>query len=413
MVSEPVRLLHFADVHIGMENYGTVDPATGASSRVMDFLRRLTEIVEYAEQNDADLAIFAGDAFKSSNPNPTYQREFARRIKRLAGQCPVVLLVGNHDIPAVSQRASSVEIFHTLAVDHVTVGRSDEIHLIETKRGPVQVATVPYPVRQRLLADVNNRGLNLGDLDMLLREQVGVLLRDMASQIDTSIPAVLTGHFTVQGAQLGSERGIMLGRDVAVTVGTLADPAWDYVALGHIHHFQDLNPGQQPPIVYAGSIERIDFGEESSPKGFCWVNLERGATSYQFVELAARPFVTIKVDARDAHRDPTQAVLKAIHKRDLKDAVVRVLIATSPETDTLINQREVETALSDAAFIAAIQREVDYPVRARLGVDRPEGLAPAELLERYLVSKDTSPERLALLKEYAEMLFAEAAPGLD
>ena len=412
-MSEPIRLLHFADVHIGMENYGTTDPATGASSRVMDFLRRLTDIVEFAEQNDADLAIFAGDAFKSSNPNPTYQREFARRIKRLAGQCPVVLLVGNHDIPAVSQRASSVEIFHTLAVDNVIVGRADEIHRIETRRGPVQVATVPYPVRQRLLADVNSRGLNLGDLDMLLREQVGVLLRDLAGQIDPDIPAVLTGHFTVQGAQLGSERGIMLGRDVAVTVGTLADPVWDYVALGHIHHHQDMNPGQQPPVVYSGSIERIDFGEENSPKGFCWVSLERGSTRYQFVELAARPFVTIKVDARDVRRDPTQSVLKAIHKHDLKDAVVRVLITTSPETDTLINQREVEAALGEAAFVAAIQREVDYPVRARLGVDRPEGLAPAELLERYLVSKDTSPDRLALLKEYAEMLFAEAAPGLD
>jgi exonuclease SbcD len=411
-VSEPIRLLHFADVHIGMENYGTVDPSTGASSRVMDFLRRLNDIVEYAEKNEADLAIFAGDAFKSSNPSPTFQREFARRIKRLSEQCPVVLLVGNHDIPAISQRASSVEIFHTLAVDNVIVGRADEIHRVETKRGTVQVATVPYPVRQRLLADVNSRGLNLGDLDLLLREQVDVLIRNLATQVDTSLPAVLTGHFTVQGAQLGSERGIMLGRDVAVTLGTLADPAWDYVALGHIHHHQDMNRGQYPPVVYSGSIERIDFGEENSSKGFCWVALERSATTYEFVELASRPFVTIKVDAR-AQRDPTQAVLKAIRKRDLTDAVVRVLITTSPETDPQINQREIEAALGGAAFVAAIQRELEYPTRARLGVERPEGLTPAELLERYLVSKDTSPDRIELLKEYADLLFGEGSPGQD
>src|SRR5512138_1415747 len=106
-----------------MENYGKTDPATGISSRVMDFLRSLNSIVEYAEENAADLAIFAGDAFKSSAPNPTYQREFARRIKRLAKVCPVVLLVGNHDIPAMTQKASSVEIFHTLEVDNVIVGR--------------------------------------------------------------------------------------------------------------------------------------------------------------------------------------------------------------------------------------------------------------------------------------------------
>jgi exonuclease SbcD len=403
-------MLHFADVHIGMENYGTTDPATGISSRVMDFLRRLTDIVEYAEANDADLAIFAGDAFKSSSPSPTFQREFARRIKRLAKQCPVVLLVGNHDIPAMSQKASSVEIFHTLEVDNVIVGRTDQISLVETKRGPVQVATIPYPVRQRLLAEANTRGLTLGSLDDLLREQLGNLIRNLTEQVDTAIPAVLTGHFTVQGAQLGSERGIMLGRDVAVPVSTLTDPVWDYVAMGHIHYHQDMNPGHQPPVVYSGSIERIDFGEEGAPKGFCWVELARNETTYQFVEVAARVFETIKVDCRTT-ADPTAAVLKAIKKRNLGDAVVRVNIQTSPETDTLIRQREVEQALQESgcAFIAAVNREIEYPVRSRLGVERPEGLSPLELLDRYFVSKDISADRAAILREYAENLFEEGA----
>ena len=81
---EPIRVLHFADLHVGMENYGKTDPGTGISSRVMDFLRRLNDICEYAEQNEADLIIFAGDAFKSSSPNPTLQREFARWLRRRA-----------------------------------------------------------------------------------------------------------------------------------------------------------------------------------------------------------------------------------------------------------------------------------------------------------------------------------------
>ncbi len=407
-MTDSVRLLHFADVHIGMENYGTVDSATGISSRVMDFLRRMDELIEYAKQNEADLAIFAGDAFKSSTPSPTYQREFARRIKRLSKQCPVVLLVGNHDIPAMSQKASSVEIFHTLSVDNVIVARADEIHVVQTQRGPVQVATIPYPVRQRLLADVNARGLNLGELDHLMREQLDLLIRNLSAQVDPSVPAVLTGHFTVQGAQFGAERSIMLGRDVAVLRSTVADPVWDYVALGHIHMHQDVNPGAYPPVVYSGSIERIDFGEEGQPKGFCWVNLARGETTYEFVELAARPFVTLRVDAR-AQRDPTASVVKAIKKHNLENSVVRVVISTTPETDTLINQRDIDRALeeSGAAFVAAVNREVEYSVRARLGVDRPEGLAPIELLERYLSSKETSPQRISLLKDYAEQLFGE------
>lgn len=405
-MTDPIRLLHFADVHIGMENYGKTDPSTGISSRVMDFLRSLNTIVEYAEENEADLAIFAGDAFKSSAPNPTYQREFARRIKRLAKVCPVVLLVGNHDIPAMTQKASSVEIFHTLAVDNVIVGRADEVHRVETQRGPVQVATVPYPVRQRLLSDISTAGLNLGRVDELLSEQVDALIRDLANQIDPDIPAVLGAHLTVQGARLGSERGIMLGRDVSVLLSTIADPIWDYVALGHIHYHQDMNPGHHPPVVYSGSIERVDFGEEGDDKGFVWVNLARGETTYEFVKMDSRPFITIKVDVRD-RRDPTKVILNEIARHDVSEAVVRVIITTTPENDPHIRQKEIETALEGAGFIAAIQRDIDYPVRARLGVERPEELAPMELLDLYLTKKGTPADRVELLKEYAERLMSD------
>jgi exonuclease SbcD len=405
-LNEPIRLLHFSDVHIGMENYGKIDQETGISSRVLDFLRRLNEIVEYAEANDADLVIFAGDAFKTSVPNPTYQREFARRIKRLARQCPVVLLVGNHDVPAITQRASSIEIFHTLEVDNVIVGRTDKIHLIETKRGPVQVATVPYPVRQRLLGEMVTHGMSLGEVDELLRQQVDLLIRGLAERLDPAVPAVLAGHFGVQGARLGSEQNIMLGRDIAVLRGTLADPAWDYVALGHVHSHQDLNAGYHPPVVYSGSIERVDFGEEGEPKGFCWVNLSRGQTTYQFVELKARPFVSIRVDVRGLP-DPTQAIIHEIGRYDVTDAVVRVIITASPENEPLIRDRDIEKALDRAAYVAAILREIDRQERRRLGTDHPEELTPLELLEHYLIAKGASPERIALLKEYAERLFAE------
>ena len=403
---KPIRLLHFADIHIGMENYGKIDPATGISSRVMDFLYRLNEICDYAEDHDADLVIFAGDAFKTRQPGPTFQREFARRIKRLAKQCPVVLLVGNHDIPSMTQKASSIEIFHTLEVDNVIVGRTDKLHLIETKCGPIQVATVPYPIRQRLLSEIDTSGKNIGELDLLLREQLGLIIANLGDEVDDDIPAVLTGHFSVHGAKLGSEQGVMLGRDVAVTVSAVADPIWDYAALGHIHYHQDMNPGGYPPVVYSGSIERIDFGEEGAPKGFCWVNVMRGETTWEFVELPARPFQTIRVDVR-GQDDPTAVILNAIDAYDLDEAVVRLIVTAAPENEARIREKDIEDALDQKAFTSVIQREIEYPTRARLGVERPEGLSPDELLERYLTTKDYGPDQITVLQEYAAQIFAE------
>ena len=70
-MTEPIRVLHFADVHIGMENFGKIDNETGVSSRVRDFLARLDDMVVYAREQDVDLIIFAGDAFKTATPSPT------------------------------------------------------------------------------------------------------------------------------------------------------------------------------------------------------------------------------------------------------------------------------------------------------------------------------------------------------
>ena len=149
-MSEPIRLLHFADIHIGMENYGAIDPTTGVNQRVQDFVARLVEVVDMAENDKADLVIFAGDAFKTRDPNPTYQRAFARQIMRLSRlDIPAVLLVGNHDMPVMEKRASSVDIYRTLEVPNVFVGAKEEVLRIETKHGPVQVATAPWPQRSR------------------------------------------------------------------------------------------------------------------------------------------------------------------------------------------------------------------------------------------------------------------------
>lgn len=404
MPAEPIRLLHFADLHIGIENYGRLDPSTGVNSRVRDFLDRLDEVVAYALENEADLVVFAGDAYKTRDPNPTYQRAFARRVKQLADAgIPVVLLVGNHDLPTMPQRASTVDIFHTLAVPNVYVGREEGIFRIQTRRGPVQVAVVPFPIRTRLLAHEEFRGLSLPDLDAALQKIVTDNIGALARQIDPEIPAVLVAHLSVSGATYGSERSVMIGRDTVVLLSALTDPVWDYVALGHIHKHQSLHDGY-PPVVYSGSLERIDFGEEREPKGFCWVQLRRGETTWRFVEVKARPFVTVEADLREAS-DPLSALREIIGRRDVRDVVVRVILRLRPEQEKQVREADVRRMLEGAAFVAAVRSEVERKARLRLGTVRPEELTPMQLLERYLEAKEVPPDRRRELMEAAQEIF--------
>ncbi len=406
-----IRLLHFADLHIGMENYGRLDPATGINGRVLDFLHRFDELIDYGLEHGVDLVIFAGDAYKRRDPNPTYQRAFARRVKRLTDAgVPVVLLVGNHDLPTMAQRASSVDIFRTLDVPNVVVGRDERVHRVETSRGPVQVVTVPYPVRQRLLVHDEYRGLSIEQLDEALQRIVTGNVRALAAQLDPDVPAVLAAHLTVSGATFGSERSVMIGRDAVILKSALTDPAWDYVALGHIHKHQSLNDGGYPPVVYAGSLERIDFGEEGQPKGFCWVELARGETTWKFVEVDARPFVTVRADVREA-LNPLITLQQAVTTHDLQDAVVRLILHLRADQEPLVRDRDIRARLSDAYFIAGINREVEREARVRLGSLAPEEMTDHELLAKYLEVKNTGPERAKVLLEHAEAIFHPEKEG--
>ncbi|HEY44366.1 MAG TPA: exonuclease subunit SbcD, partial [Anaerolineae bacterium] len=197
-MSEPIRMLHFADLHVGMENYGRLDPTTGTSSRVRDFLDRLDEVIDYALEHEADLAIFSGDAFKNRDPEPTQQREFAQRMKRLADAVPTLLLVGNHDMPGMAAKANSLDIFRALEVPGVRVGYKSEGHVIDTRRGPVYLAWVPYPMRNRLLSREEHTGKSIEELENALREVVSDLVENLAREADThDMPRVLAGHFSV------------------------------------------------------------------------------------------------------------------------------------------------------------------------------------------------------------------------
>jgi exonuclease SbcD len=317
-----------------------------------------------------------------------------------------VLLVGNHDLPTAVARASSIEIYDTLAVPNVFVGDEYELRQIQTKSGNVQVGMAPYPTRSRLF-DSSGQGHSgsIAQADAMLQHQLQLILRDLAQQASQSDnPRVLTGHFTVSGAVLGSERNVMVGRDVAVLLSELADPTWDYVALGHVHKHQNLTHGRDhvPPVVYSGSMERIDFGEEKDPKGFCWVELERGATRWEFVKVNARPFITLKIDVRGAE-DPTQKVLDKLSYHELEEAVVRLIISADVESEAKLKETVIHEALRNAkvSTVAAIQKDVERPARMRLGAS-PEGLTSIELLTRYFQSKSIPEDRIALLLEKAE-----------
>ena len=408
-----MRILHFSDVHIGVESYGSTDPDTGLSTRLMDFLATFDEVVDFALDNSVDLVLFAGDAYKSRDPSQTHQREFARRIARLSREgVPVFLLVGNHDLPHIASRATALDIFPTLSVPNVTIGDRLDTYIVHTAAGPLQVVALPWIRRSAFLAREETRSLTIEQINRQLEERVTTMLTWQIEGLDPAIPAVLTAHVSLNTAKTSSEQSMLLGRDPVLMQSAVARPELDYVALGHIHKRQTLS--QNPHVVYSGSLERIDFGEENDEKGFCIIDLDTEAprgqrlTDFRFQPVGARRFLTIEV-AVDADEDPTQETIKAIARRHVADAIVRVKITMPQEVEAQLRENEVRDALAAAHFVAPIVRDVTRERRTRLGGASVEGLSPQEALRLYLETTKAPAERAQVLLSYAERLINEEA----
>lgn len=402
-----LHLLHLADIHFGMENYGRLDPTTGLNRRLLDFASSTHIAIDYALEHDVHLALFAGDIYKHRDPDPSWQREFARCVRRLVdANIPVVILIGNHDLPNTLGKANSVDIFGTLPLDNVTVIAKPEFHFIDTPGGRVQVSGFPYMTRSFLLSREQFKDKTLEEINQLMIEQAEQIFRQLAERVDPSMPAILTVHGSVTNAVLSSEQSIMMvGHDPIIPLSALTYPVWDYVALGHIHRHQDLNAGQQPPVVYSGSIERIDFGEEHEPKGFVWATIDKANTTFEFIELPARPFVTLRLNAE--HGDPLQLLDQELTYKDIEDAVVRVIISLTTQQSDLINERQIRERLKDAYLVAGIVKEEIKAAPRSRDSELIETLGPLQALERYLLTNPDFAEHQQPLLERAQLLMRE------
>ncbi|XZN89208.1 MAG: exonuclease subunit SbcD [Microcoleus sp.] len=401
-----IKILHLSDIHMGSGfSHGRVNPETGLNTRLEDFGNSLSKCMDRAISEPVDLVIFGGDAFPDSTPPPFVKEAFARQFSRLVdAQIPTVLLVGNHDQHSQGQGGASLGIYRTLGIPKFIVGDRLDTHRIETRNGPVQVVTLPWLTRSTLMTKSETENLSMGDVNQLLTEKLTIALEGEIRRLDPNIPTILLAHLMADKASLGAERFLAVGKGFNIPVSMLTRSCFDYVALGHVHKHQNLNASNNPPVVYPGSIERVDFSEEKEDKGFVLVNLERGKAEWEFCALPVRKFQTIKVNVAEAENPQTELV-KAIGKKEITDAVVRLIYQLRSEQLDLIDNAELH-ALLGAAHSYTIQPElISQLARPRLPeLNANNSIDPLDALKTYLASRED-------LKDVAESML-EAAQGL-
>jgi exonuclease SbcD len=374
-----IKFIHTSDLHVGFAANGRLNPITKLNTRLEDVMRSLDFLVETAIEEDVRLVLISGDVFHRSNPTPAEQTEFALRMERLTGAgIEVVIITGNHDFTLDGSGVSALEVIPALKHPRLTVVRLP----VTLNRCGAQIACLPWIGGARLIARDEFKDLSPVARRAEIERRLAAIVRGLAENATLEAgPTVLMGHFAVAGSvAAGTEYTSLADTEPQIPLSALADSRFAYVALGHIHRPQDLHGGINPPVVYAGSIERVDFTEEGQKKGFVLGELFRGENRwtcrYRYVETPARRFITVDLGADGMPPEPPGD--------EIEGAIVRLRFNIET-ADQSLDEPELRK-MYDRAFSVKIEKNYAYKDNKR--VVRAEGIlkgiTPASALGPYI-----------------------------
>lgn len=361
-----MKIITFADAHIGISTYSTIDPKTNLNTRVLDSLNGIDQIINYAEENNIKYILFAGDMFKNALPSPTLVREINKRIKASAEKgIKWIIQDGNHDVSPLETAKSALDPLSTLKVENVEHTRFKKIYMIDNN---IRVLVLPTYTTQ---------------------EEVENIL----SKYNDNIKTIVMGHFTSLNAKLND--WLIASNEDAIDIKIFQKPNILAVVLGHLHKHQILNTN--PLSYYCSSTIRTDFNEEHDKKGFVVLDIDNNYNvSYIFKEIKTQEFLSVKMDlvGEDDAQANVMAYLNHI-KNDLNDKVVRVQLTLDKENN--IDDNEILEFLknNNVSYIANISKIFDREQLIR-NKDINEQITEEEALREYFKDNSDKDEIIKL-----------------
>ena len=361
-----MKIITFADAHIGISTYSTIDPKTNLNTRVLDSLNGIDQIINYAEENNIKYILFAGDMFKNALPSPTLVREINKRIKASAEKgIKWIIQDGNHDVSPLETAKSALDPLSTLKVENVEHTRFEKTYMIDNN---IRVLVLPTYTTQ---------------------EEVENIL----SKYNDNIKTIVMGHFTSLNAKLND--WLIASNEDAIDIKIFQKPNILAVVLGHLHKHQILNTN--PLSYYCSSTIRTDFNEEHDKKGFVVLDIDNNYNvSYIFKEIKTQEFLSVKMDlvGEDDAQANVMAYLNHI-KNDLNDKVFRVQLTLDKENN--IDDNEILEFLknNNVSYIANISKIFDREQLIR-NKDINEQITEEEALREYFKDNSDKDEIIKL-----------------
>ena len=293
----PLRIFHSADWHIG-KGLGNID-------RTDDFRVFFRDLLAMIAERQPDVLLISGDVFDTSMPANSAQRLYYDFMRSLEGTSvrATIVTAGNHDSQRFLEAPRALLETLRCYVAGDTVERQTFVLRDDDGAPYLAVAAVPY-LRE---GDVRRGTMDDTDTDRAQRFEAGVrahydavhsLLMDELK--GARVPLVAMGHLFVTGSKM-KPNSDPVESDGSVYVGTLRNvtadafgDTWDYVALGHIHHGQEVKA--KVPMRYSGSPVALSYSHMTYHHHIVEVTFdETGAMSVEELPVKQpRHFVQVK-----------------------------------------------------------------------------------------------------------------------
>lgn len=326
-----MRLVHLSDTHLGWRSLHRVDK-DGRNQRETDVYDAFDRAIDKAIELAPDVVIHSGDLFDGYHPSSAALKVCLDGIGRLrdAG-IPFVVIAGNHSTPRVASAEhvfSVLERFDRDGLIHEVFGEARRVRI-----GPLSILAVPH---------VND--------DAAVRDALAAAAPDPDATYNVLIAHVgLDGLGHVGDSEAGS---------LTLSGETLeAADAFDYVALGHLHSFQDVRDN----VAYSGSLERLSWADDpKQPKGILEVDLAAGFTSAEFVarhEIAVRPHIALPTIDASAVEDLEAAIIAAAETVDTSrpEPMVRLIVSDITSADwSAIDRHRIGAAFAGCLHVELV-----------------------------------------------------------
>lgn len=353
-----VKILHFADIHIGAAESFL---GSAAVSRSYERLMTFERIIDIAAQNSVKLIAAAGDIFDSNRVSPELVRAVLAKIASVP-DIRVIFAAGNHDpLDAASPLAGE--------------GLPDNLFVLGSRDECITFEDMGVRVYGRSFESAFSTGAERFSIVPPQDEIINL--------------AVLHGDLR---SDLGSEYN-------PVTPGFIHDSNMDYIALGHIHKRSEILKLGKTSFAYPGSPEGLGF-DETGEKGVYVGEVFKGGCEMEFIPTARRCFFCEKIDVSDcadsaSAAEKIRAVLCEAHGTEYAENLFKLELVGTVKSAACISVPEITERLSSLYYVKLkdmTEPEVNYEELA--GEISLKGIFVKNMLEKIKCCDENGAEPL-------------------